>query len=178
MEADKGGLATDVSGTTDNIRHFVDLGVLFVDRPPFEACRPFQTGSKGFLLGEASVAFVVARQTEPAYLRVRGGAVTHDGFHVTSIDPTYTEIRRCFELALADAGIDRGEIKYLNAHGPGTAQCDAAEAPMLDRLFPEAEGIFSVKPLTGHCQAACRARLRPVIRAYCTIKPRASPESC
>ena len=75
-------VATDVSGTTDNIRHFVDLGVLFVDRPPFEACRPFQTGSKGFLLGEASVAFVVARQTEPAYLRVRGGAVTHDGFHV------------------------------------------------------------------------------------------------
>jgi 3-oxoacyl-[acyl-carrier-protein] synthase II len=150
-------VATDVSGTTDNIRHFVDLGVLFVDRPPFEACRPFQTGSKGFLLGEASVAFVVARQTEPAYLRVRGGAVTHDGFHVTSIDPTYTEIRRCFGLALADAGIDRGEIKYLNAHGPGTAQCDAAEAQMFDRLFPEAEGIFSVKPLTGHCQAASSA---------------------
>jgi 3-oxoacyl-[acyl-carrier-protein] synthase II len=150
-------VATDVSGTTDNIRHFVDLGVLFVDRPPFEACRPFQTGSKGFLLGEASVAFVVARQTEPAYLRVRGGAVTHDGFHVTSIDPTYTEIRRCFELALTDAGIDRGEVKYLNAHGPGTVQCDAAEAAMFDRMFPEAEGIFSVKPLTGHCQAASSA---------------------
>lgn len=150
-------VATDVSGTTDNIRHFVDLGVLFVDRPPFEACRPFQAGSKGFLLGEASVAFVVARQTEPAYLRVRGGAVTHDGFHVTSIDPTYTEIRRCFELALADAGIERDEIKYLNAHGPGTAQCDAAEAQMFDRLCPEAEGIFSVKPLTGHCQAASSA---------------------
>ena len=58
---------------------------------------------------------------------------------------------------MADAGIDRGEIKYLNAHGPGTAQCDAAEAQMFDRLFPEAEGIFSVKPLTGHCQAASSA---------------------
>ena len=80
-------VATDVSGTTDNIRHFVDLGVLFVDRPPFEACRPFQTDSLGFLLGEASVAFVVSRQSEPAYLKVLGGAMTHDGFHVVSIDP-------------------------------------------------------------------------------------------
>jgi 3-oxoacyl-[acyl-carrier-protein] synthase II len=150
-------VATDVSGTTDNIRHFVDLGVLFVDRPPFEACRPFQTDSKGFLLGEASVAFVVSRQAEPAYLKVLGGAMTHDGYHVVSIDPTYTHIQRCFELALADSGTDPGAVKYLNAHGPGTAQCDAAEAAMLDRLFQDAEGIFSVKPLTGHCQAASSA---------------------
>ena len=53
--------------------------------------------------------------------------------------------------------IDRGDVKYLNAHGPGTAQCDAAEAAMLDSMFAEAEGIFSVKPLTGHCQAASSA---------------------
>jgi 3-oxoacyl-[acyl-carrier-protein] synthase II len=150
-------VATDVSGTTDNIRHFVKLGVLFVDTPPFDACRPFQTGSKGFLLGEASVAFVVSRQPEPAYLWVLGGAMTHDGYHVVSIDPSYAEIRRCFELALADAGVDPDEVKYLNAHGPGTVQCDAAESEMLDSMFEEAEGIFSIKPLTGHCQAAASA---------------------
>jgi 3-oxoacyl-[acyl-carrier-protein] synthase II len=150
-------VATDISGTTDNIRHFVDLGVLFVDRPPFEACRPFQEGSKGFLLGEASVAFVVSRQSEPAYLKMLGGAMSHDGFHVTSINPEFTDVRRCFELALADAGVEGNDVKYLNAHGPGTMQCDAAEAAMLDLLLEEAEGIFSVKPLTGHCQAASSA---------------------
>jgi 3-oxoacyl-[acyl-carrier-protein] synthase II len=150
-------VATDISGTTDNIRHFVDLGVLFVDRPPFEACRPFQEGSKGFLLGEASVAFVVSRQSQPAYLQVLGGAMTHDGFHVTSINPEFPDVRRCFELALEDAEVDRDAVKYLNAHGPGTVQCDTAEAAMLDLLFEEAEGIFSVKPLTGHCQAASSA---------------------
>ena len=150
-------VATDVSGTTDNIRHFVKLGVLFVDTPPFDACRPFQTGSKGFLLGEASIAFVVSRQPEPAYLRMLGGAMTHDGFHVVSIDPSHEQIRRCFELALTDAGVDRDEVKYLNAHGPGTVQCDGAESEMLDSMFEEAEGIFSVKPLTGHCQAAASA---------------------
>ena len=46
------------------------------------------------------------------------------------------------------------EVAYVNAHGPGTAACDVAEATMLDELFPEARGIFSVKPLVGHCQAA------------------------
>lgn len=150
-------VATDISGTTDNIRHFVDLGVLIVDRPPFDACRPFQAGSAGFLLGEASVAFVVSRQTEPAYLKVLGGAMSHDGYHVVSIDPEYREIRRCFELALADAAVDPGAVKYLNAHGPGTVQCDAAEAGILDAMFGDAEGIFSIKPLTGHCQAASSA---------------------
>jgi 3-oxoacyl-[acyl-carrier-protein] synthase II len=150
-------VATDVSGTAGNIRHFVDLGVLVVDRPPFEACRPFQTDSVGFLAGEASVAFVVSRQPDPAYLKLLGGAMTHDGFHAISINPDHAEIRRCFELALADSRVDPADVQYLNAHGPGTAQCDAAEASMLDTMFPEAHGVFSVKPLTGHCQAAASA---------------------
>ena len=49
------------------------------------------------------------------------------------------------------------DVAYLNAHGPGTALCDAAEARVLDELFPDAAGIFSVKPLVGHCQSAAAA---------------------
>ena len=48
-------VATDLSGTPENIRHFGNLGVVFVDAPPLEACRPFQEGSQGFSGGEASV---------------------------------------------------------------------------------------------------------------------------
>jgi 3-oxoacyl-[acyl-carrier-protein] synthase II len=61
---------------------------------------------------------------------------------------------RCFELALHNADVDAADVAYLNAHGPGTALCDASEARVLDELFPSAHGIFSVKPLVGHCQAA------------------------
>jgi 3-oxoacyl-[acyl-carrier-protein] synthase II len=64
------------------------------------------------------------------------------------------EMFRCFEEALEVSGVDASEVAYINAHGPGTAQCDAAEARILDELFPDAHGIFSVKPLTGHCQGA------------------------
>jgi 3-oxoacyl-[acyl-carrier-protein] synthase II len=150
-------VATDVSATADNIRHFVDLGVLVVDRPPFEACRPFQAGSHGFLAGEASVSFVVSGRSDAGYAKVLGGAMTHDGFHVTSIEPEHREIRHCFQLALDDAGVEASDVRYLNAHGPGTVQCDAAEGEILDTLLEAAEGVYSVKPLTGHCQAAAGA---------------------
>jgi 3-oxoacyl-[acyl-carrier-protein] synthase II len=150
-------VATDVSGTTDNIRHFVDLGVAVVDVPALDACRPFQAGSRGFPAGEASVAYVVSSGSGAPYVRVAGGAMNHDGFHVVSINPDHTQIRRCFEDAIANAGISPLDVAYLNAHGPGTAQCDGAEAEMLDTILTEAVGVYSMKPLAGHCQGAASA---------------------
>ncbi len=80
--------------------------------------------------------------------------MTHDGYHAISIAPGHEEVRRCFTDALQNAGVAGEEIAYMNAHGPGTKQCDATEAEMFDDLFPNAQGLFSVKPLAGHCQAA------------------------
>jgi 3-oxoacyl-[acyl-carrier-protein] synthase II len=150
-------LATDVSVTPENVRHFVDLRVLVVDRPPFEACRPFQQGSRGFVGGEAAVAFVVSSRPNAAYVSLRGGAMSHDGHHAISLATNPEEVRACYHKALANAGVDASEIAYFNAHGPGTLQCDRVEGQLFDELFPEAEGIFSVKPLAGHCQAAAAA---------------------
>lgn len=150
-------LATDLSATGENMRHFRDLGVLVVDTPALDGCRPFQEGSRGFPAGEASVAFVVSSRSEGAYARVAGGAMSHDGFHAVSINPDRLEITRTFRTALENAEIDPSEVAYLNAHGPGTVQCDGAESAIFDELLPDAAGIFSVKPLAGHCQGAASA---------------------
>ncbi|MBV8950937.1 MAG: 3-oxoacyl-ACP synthase [Actinobacteria bacterium] len=150
-------IATDVSARPENIKHFVDLGVAVVDVPALEACRPFQEGSRGFPAGEASVAYVVSNTTGAPYLRVAGGSMNHDGFHVVSINPDHAQIRRCFDDALRSAGVAPEEVTYLNAHGPGTVQCDAAEAEILDTLLTEAVGVYSLKPLAGHCQGAASA---------------------
>src|SRR5665213_2998590 len=132
-------LATDLSGIPINLRRFKDLGVAVLDTPPLDACRPFQEGSTGFVGGDAAVA------------------------------PDMNELERCFREALESSGVDASEVAYINAHGPGTAQCDAAEAKMLDKLFPEAAGIFSIKPLVGHCQAAGAAvEVMATIYAYQT----------
>jgi 3-oxoacyl-[acyl-carrier-protein] synthase II len=159
-------VSTDLSATPENIRHFRNLGVLFPDEPSMDVCRPFQEGSKGFAGGEASVAMVVSGRHNGAYARVLGGAMSHDGFHPTSLNPNHREIRRCFQQALSNAKVFPSEIAYLNAHGPGTVQCDAAESEMLDTLLTDAE-VYSIKPLVGHCQgAASLVELAAVCLAY------------
>ena len=146
-------ISTDLSSTPENVLHFRKLGVAFTDIDPADACRPFQQGSKGFVMGEASVGFVLTNDVERPYGRLLGGSMSHDAHHVTSIESSLTQIRRCYEDALVRAEKRPEEIAYLNAHGPGTIQCDGAETVMLDTLLTNAE-VFSVKPLAGHCQAA------------------------
>ena len=150
-------LATDVSGIPQHLRAFNDLGACVLDAPAFEGCRPFQEGSRGFVGGEAAVAMVLSNNTAGSYASILGGAMTMDGYHSAAIAPDFAEILRCFRFATANAGIDPNDVAYLNAHGPGTALCDAAEMRALDELFPDATGIFSVKPLVGHCQSAAAA---------------------
>jgi 3-oxoacyl-[acyl-carrier-protein] synthase II len=150
-------LNSDVSLTPENCAAFNKVGVLFVDAPSLDTCRPFQEGSRGFTGGEASVGFIVSRRPGGAYGHVLGGAMTHDGFHAIHIAPDHEQIFRAFRTALDVAGVHPSEIAYVNAHGPGTLQCDTAEAAVFDAMFPTAEGIFSVKPLAGHCQGAAGA---------------------
>jgi 3-oxoacyl-[acyl-carrier-protein] synthase II len=129
-------LCSDLSLSPENCAAFAKVGVFFGDGPSLDICRPFQEGSRGFTGGEA---------------------MSHDAYHVISIDPGYSHVRRAFTTALENAGVHPSEIVYMNAHGPGTAQCDTTEAAIFDELFPAAEGIFSIKPLAGHCQGAAGA---------------------
>jgi 3-oxoacyl-[acyl-carrier-protein] synthase II len=150
-------VATDLSTTPENVLHFARLGVAVTDAEPLDACRPFQEGSRGFVMGEASVAFVLSARVDRPYAVTLGGAMSHDGHHVTSIDPNLDHVTACFTDALDNAGIPADAVRYLNAHGPGTAQCDRAEATVLERLFRPDTGVYSVKPLAGHCQGAASA---------------------
>ncbi|VBA36084.1 3-oxoacyl-[acyl-carrier-protein] synthase 2 [Mycobacterium attenuatum] len=150
-------LATDLSMTPETVDHFVRMGVGVVDAEPLDACRPFQEGSRGFPMGEAAVAFVLTRRATHSYAQVLGGAMSHDAYHVTSVDPGHTEAAACVRQALDCAGVDGDAVRYLNAHGPGTQQCDRAEAAILDEVLGGQAEVYSLKPLVGHCQGAAAA---------------------
>jgi 3-oxoacyl-[acyl-carrier-protein] synthase II len=150
-------LATDLCGVPQVLRGFSDLGAAILSMPPFEACRPFQEGSRGFVGGEAAVAMVLSSRPAGAYASVLGGAMTMDASNLVGVAPDLEELFRCFRLAMDAAGVDFDDVAYLNAHGPGTGRGDSAEAKVLDELMPNAKGIFSVKPLVGHCQSAAAA---------------------
>ncbi len=173
-------LATDLSGLPQNLRPFKDLGVAVFDAPPFDACRPFQEGSRGFVGGEAAVAMVLSKRPTGSYASVLGGAMTMDAYNLVGVAPDLAEMTRCFQQALHSAGVSAEEVAYLNAHAPGTAACDVAEARIMDELFPDAHGVYSVKPLVGHCQSAAAgvetlATLYAYQTGYIPAPPRVAP---
>jgi 3-oxoacyl-[acyl-carrier-protein] synthase II len=147
-------IMVDLSVVPEALAGFRDLGVAVLHAPALRACRPFQEGSRGFVMGEAAAAFVVSAGREGAYGQLLGGAMTHDAHHVISIEPTHEQVKACVATALDNAGVTGADICWLNAHGPGTAQCDGAEAAMTESVLGPQVGLFSVKPLLGHCQSA------------------------
>ncbi len=150
-------VSTDLSLTPENVEHFVRLGVGVVDTEPLDACRPFQEGSRGFPAGEAAVAFVLSQRSVSPYVQVLGGSMSHDAYHLTSVDPSREQVDQCVVDALTSSNVDAMDIAYMNAHGPGTQQCDTVEAEVLDHLLGGIPQIYSIKPLTGHCQGAAAA---------------------
>jgi len=83
--------------------------------------------------------------------------MTHDAHHLTSVDPARTYVDACVRNALSAANTSTDEISYLNAHGPGTQQCDTAEAGVVDEVLHGIPGIYSIKQMVGHCQGAAAA---------------------
>jgi len=147
-------ITTDLSATRPIVRQFVDLDVAIVDTEPLKACRPFQAGSRGFTFAEGAVAMVLSSHAQKPYAEVLGGAMTNDAFHAISLEPTGMQLQTAVIDALDRADVEADAVRYVNAHGPGTRQCDQAEAEMLEAIFPASTQIYSVKPLVGHCQSS------------------------
>ena len=133
---------------------------------PAQASRPFSIDRDGFVLGEGAWMFVLeslehARSRGATVLaEIAGYASTCDAYHRVQIAPDVAEPIRAMELALADAGIAKDEIGYVNLHGTSTDMNDRMETAALKQCFgPRAYHIpmSSTKSMIGHPQGACGA---------------------
>jgi 3-oxoacyl-[acyl-carrier-protein] synthase II len=126
---------------------------------PKEACRPFDAGRDGFVMGEGASVLLLEeleharRRDAPIYAEVAGYGATNDAYHATAPRPDGSEAARAMRLALEDAGVLPGEVDYLNAHGSSTPLGDRAEAIAIQAVFGEHASrllVSGTKTLYGH----------------------------
>ena len=124
---------------------------------PKTASRPWDRDRDGFVLGEGS-GVVVLEEYEHAkargakiYAEVVGFGMSADAFHMTA--PDIDGPRRSMAMALKNAGINAGQVQYLNAHGTSTPLGDLNETNAIKAAFgAHAKNmvISSTKSMTGH----------------------------
>jgi 3-oxoacyl-[acyl-carrier-protein] synthase II len=133
---------------------------------PARAMRPFDANREGFVSGLGS-ATLVLEQLEHAlargatvYAEVLGSGVSSDAFHLIAPDPDGGGAALAMRRALDDAGVERGRVDYINAHGTSTPLGDVAETRAIKAVFGARAydiPISSTKSMLGHLMGASGA---------------------
>ena len=125
------------------------------ENEPTKASRPFDRDRDG-LVPSGGAATVILESLESAQKRgatilgeVIGYGFSSNGSHISN--PTVEGPLKSLEKALADAGIQPGDVDYINAHATSTKAGDASEARAINSLFRESKPLVSsTKSMTGH----------------------------
>ena len=159
-----GGTESSVCPT--GIAGFSSLTALSTTPDPMRASIPFDKERNGFVLGEGA-GVVVLEELEHAkkrgahiYAELVGYGATGDAYHITAPMEDGSGAAKAMEYAMKEAGIEPGQMDYINAHGTATHHNDLFETRAIKLAFGEAAKdvqINSTKSMIGHLLGAAGA---------------------
>jgi 3-oxoacyl-[acyl-carrier-protein] synthase II len=159
---------------------------------PSIACRPFDLGRDGFVMGEGAASLVLEEYEHATtrdaniYAEVIGYSLNNDAFHMTTPLPTGDSCTRAICDALNFAQVNAEQIDYINAHASSTQLNDANEALCIQKIFngqAKQIPVSGTKSYYGHplgasaaiegvlCALAIRDGLIPPTLNYQTLDP-------
>ncbi len=132
---------------------------------PQAASRPYDEDRDGFVMGEGA-GILILEELEHArargakiYAEILGYGMSGDAYHITSPSLDGEGGYRAMEAALKRAGLQPGDVDYINAHGTST-MADTIELGAVERLLGDAASkatMSSTKSSIGHLLGAAGA---------------------
>lgn len=134
---------------------------------PSGTSRPFDARRDGFVMGEGAAVLALedernARQRgAPILGEVLGVGSSSDHSHLVAPEPNGRGAGKAIARALAEAGLEPGELDYVNAQGTATVASDVSETRALKLALGErvarAVPVSSTKSAIGHLMGAAGA---------------------
>ncbi|MBI2131845.1 MAG: beta-ketoacyl-[acyl-carrier-protein] synthase family protein [Candidatus Tectomicrobia bacterium] len=133
---------------------------------PERASRPFDRKRNGFVMSEGAGALVLEElgharaRRAPVLGEVLGYGDSADAFRITDMHPKGAGAVLAMRGALRDAGVEPGQVEYINAHGTSTPKSDSTETMAIKEVFgghAKRVPVSSNKSMLGHTIGAAGA---------------------
>ncbi|AKT41248.1 type I polyketide synthase [Chondromyces crocatus] len=133
---------------------------------PDGRCFTFDARANGYVRGEGGGVVVLKRLSraladgDPIHCVLLGGAVNNDGASNGLTAPSPVAQAEMLRLAYGRAGLEPGEVQYVELHGTGTALGDPIEAAALGEVLGKGRSpgralrVGSAKTNVGHLEGA------------------------
>ncbi|MDP1899793.1 MAG: beta-ketoacyl-[acyl-carrier-protein] synthase family protein [Rubrivivax sp.] len=119
-----------------------------------DICRPWDARRRGLSLGEGAAFALLERDAASPQALLLGTGESSDGHHMSAPHPEGAGAMMAMREALAQSELRPGDVDYLNLHGTGTPNNDAAEDKAVCSVFGRELPCSSTKGYTGHTLGA------------------------